>query len=161
MQHSHLDFNCPLIFLCVAVLFAMGNFTGLVPELALRGFACHPGPDGARLSLCWFPVAGFRLKIFRHVRKIFFEKFPLAATTNVYVYFGGSNLRASEFNWLKEQRGLVYHQDYKCSKEVSYPGKRALKLSVECGESSEHSPPMHHTKLRLKIEYSGLKCSVM
>ena len=52
MQHSHLDFNYPFIFFCVTVLFVMGNFTRLVPELALRGFACHPGPDVARLSLC-------------------------------------------------------------------------------------------------------------
>ena len=102
-MHCHLDCNYPLIFFYVTVLFVMGSFTRLAPELALRGFACHPGPDSARLFLMFISRSWFSTKIFRHVRNFFFEKLPLAATTYSYVYPGGSTLRTSEFHYPKEQ----------------------------------------------------------
>ena len=72
-MHSHLDCNYPFIFFYVTVLFVMGSFTRPAPELALRGFACHPGPDSARLFLMLISRSWFSTKIFCHVRKFFLK----------------------------------------------------------------------------------------
>ena len=100
-MHCHLDCNYPFIFFYVTVLFVMGSFTRLAPELALRGFACHPGPGSARLFLMLISRSWFSTKF--SVMSEFFENLPLAATTYSYVYPGGSTLRPSDFHYPKEQ----------------------------------------------------------
>ena len=74
-----------LFFFYVTVLFVMGSFTRLAPELALRGFACHPGPDSARLFLMLISRSWFSTKIFRHVRH-FFSKICLSLPPHIHMY---------------------------------------------------------------------------
>ena len=61
----------------------MKNFTGPNPELALRVFACYPGPDGgAPLLDVDFPLL-FDFDFFT-TSVIFLEKFPLMSIRSLH-----------------------------------------------------------------------------
>ena len=152
-MHSHLDCNYPFNFFYVTVLFVMNILPGYYRNWPRVGLLVSPDLTGRASPWCWFPVAGFRLTFFA-MSEIFFEIFFRAAATYLHIYSGASTLRCTRISLREAEANLfLWTISYKLKKNISemvdrWKNQRNWFYSGD--KSSEQSPQMTHTKLRLK-----------
>ena len=151
-MHSHLDCNYPFNFFYVTVLFVMNILPGYYRNWPRVGLLVSPDLTGRASPWCWFPVAGFRLTFFAMSEN--FSKF-FSRCRYLFTYILRCLYFAVYTNFTTRSRSEFFLStiSYKLKKNISemvdrWKNQRNWFYSGD--KSSEQSPQMTHTKLRLK-----------